>query len=60
MNSSNLIYLVRRMLTIEIGALDKGIKVEILYWKMVKSDKFNFLKVKIMLEPMQTCYFWLP
>jgi len=24
---------------------------------MVKSDKFNFLKVKVLLKPMQTCYF---
>jgi len=24
---------------------------------MVKSDKFNFLKVKMLLKPMQTCYF---
>jgi len=24
---------------------------------MMKSDKFNFLKVKILLKPMQTCYF---
>jgi len=25
---------------------------------MVKSDKFNFLKVKMLLKPMQICY-WL-
>jgi len=25
---------------------------------MVKSDKFNFLKIKMLLKPMQTCYFW--
>jgi len=49
-----------RMLTIALEALDKGIKIEIYYWKMVKSGKFNFLKVKMLLKPMQTCYFWLP
>jgi len=27
---------------------------------MVKSDKFNFLKVKMLLKIMQTCYFWFP
>jgi len=27
---------------------------------MVKSDKFNFLMVKMLLKPMQTYYFWLP
>jgi len=26
---------------------------------MVKIDKFNFLKIKMLLKPMQTCYFWL-
>jgi len=27
---------------------------------MVKNDKFDFLKVKMLLKPMQTCFFWLP
>jgi len=26
----------------------------------MKSDEFNFLKVKILLNLMQTCYFWFP
>ena len=28
--------------------------IEILYWKMVKNDEFNFLKVEILLNPIQT------
>jgi len=27
---------------------------------MVKSDKFNFLKVKMLLKPIQIYYFWFP
>lgn len=39
------------MLKSDLGALVKMmIKIEILYWKMVKTDEFNFLKVKIFIE----------
>jgi hypothetical protein len=42
------------MLKSALRALVKRIKEEILYWKIVESDEFNFLKVKILLNPMQT------
>jgi len=45
---------IREMLQSVLDALVKRIKIEILYWKMVKSDEFNFLKVKILLNSMQT------
>jgi len=47
------------MLTSALGTLDKRIKIEILYSKMVKIDEFKFLKVKMLLNPMQTFYFLL-
>jgi len=31
--------------------LNKRIKIEVLYWKIGKSDEFNFLKVKLSLNP---------
>jgi len=46
------------MLKSALRALVKRIKIEILHWKMVKNDEFNFLKVKILLNPIQTYYFW--
>jgi len=45
------------MLTIAFGALVKMIKIETLYWEMVKSEEFNFLKVKTLLNSMQIYYF---
>jgi len=38
--------------------LVKRIKKEMLYSKMMKSDEFDFLKVKILLNLMQIYYFW--
>jgi len=37
-----------KMLKSVLGALDKRIKIEILYLKMVKRDELKFLKVKIL------------
>jgi len=45
------------MLNNALEALNKRIKIKILYWKMIKGDEFKFLKVKILLNLMQTCYF---
>jgi len=45
------------MLKSALKALVKRIKIEILHWEVVKSDEFYFLKVKILLNPMQTYYF---
>jgi len=42
------------MLKSALRALVKRIKIEILHWKMVKNDEFNFLKVEILLNPIQT------
>jgi len=47
------------MLKNAFNALVKRIKLEILHWKMVKSDGFDFLKVKLLLNQMQTYYFLL-
>jgi len=49
-----------KMLKSAFKALVKKIKLEILNWKMVKSDEFDFLKVKILLNPMKIYYFWFP
>jgi len=38
------------MLKSVLEALIKMIKIETLYWKMVKSEEFNFLKVKTLLN----------
>jgi len=46
------------MLKSALGALVKKIKIEILHWKIVKSDEFYFLKVKILLNSMKIYYFW--
>jgi len=43
--------------SIALNALVKMIKIEILYWKMIKNNEFNFLKVKILLNVIQTYYF---
>jgi len=40
------------MLNSALGAIVKMIKIEILHWKMVKSEEFNFLKVKTLLNSM--------
>jgi hypothetical protein len=45
------------MLKNALRVLVKRIKIVILHWEMVKSDEFDFLKVKIVLNPMQTSYF---
>lgn len=34
---------VKKMLKIALGAFVKRIRIEILHWKIVKSDEFNFL-----------------
>jgi len=38
------------MLKSVFKALVKMIKIETLYWKIVKSEEFNFLKVKTLLN----------
>jgi hypothetical protein len=38
-------------------ALVKMIKIEILLWKMVKKDEFNYLKVKVLLNLIQAYHF---
>jgi len=40
------------MLKSALGALVKMIKIETLYWETVKSEEFNFLKVKTLLNSM--------
>lgn len=35
------------MLKSDLKALVNNIRIEILYWKIVKSDKLDFLKLKI-------------
>lgn len=45
-------YTKREMLKSALGALVKMIKIETLYWEMVKSEEFNFLKVKTLLNSM--------
>ena len=45
------------MLKSVLRALVKRVNLKMLYWKMVKSDRFNFLKVKKLLNSMQTYYF---
>ena len=41
-----------RLVTLFLGAMVKMIKIETLHWKMVKSEEFNFLKVKTLLNSM--------
>jgi len=48
------------MLKSALGALIKMTKIEKLYCEMVKSEEFNFLKVKILLISMEIYYFWFP
>jgi len=45
------------MLKSAVKVLVKKTNLELFYWKMVKSDIFNFLKVKKLLSLMQTYYF---
>lgn len=40
------------MLKSALRALVKRTKIEMLHWKMVKSNEFNFLKDKKLLNPM--------
>jgi len=42
------------MLKSVLRALVKNIQIEILHWKIVKNDEFDFLKVKILLNSMKT------
>jgi len=44
------------MLKSVLGALVKMIKIEILYWEIVKSEEFKFLKVKTLLYILQNEY----
>jgi len=46
-----IIIIIRDMLKSALRVLVKRTKTEILHWKMVKSDEFDFLKVKILLNP---------
>jgi hypothetical protein len=45
--------ITREMLKSVLMTLVKKIQIEILHWKMVKRDEFDFLKVKILLPPFQ-------
>jgi len=40
-----------------LRALIKMTNLEMLYWEMMKSDRFDFLKVKKLLNSKQTYYF---
>jgi len=40
------------MLNSVLGAMVKMIKIKTLYWEIMKSEKFNFLKVKTLLNLM--------
>jgi hypothetical protein len=46
--------ILREMLKSALRALVKRTKVEMLYWEIVKSERFDFLKVKKLLNSMQT------
>ena len=54
------IFFYEKCLKSAFRVLVKKIQIEILHWKIVKNDKFDFLKVKILLNFMQTYYFCLP
>jgi len=58
--STCIIIIISEMLKSALRALVKKIQIKILYWKMVKIEEFDFLKVKILLNFMQTCYFSFP
>jgi len=58
--STCIIIIISEMLKSALKALVKKIQIKILYWKMVKIEEFDFLKVKILLNFMQTCYFSFP
>lgn len=53
-------YTYCKMIKNVLKLLIKKIKIKILYQKMIKSDGFNFLNIKILLNPMQTYYFQFP
>jgi len=42
------------MVNCALRALIKNTKIEVLYWKIIKGDKFDFLKVKKLLNSIQT------
>jgi len=42
----------KEMLKSAFGAFVKMIKIETLYWKMMKNEEVNFLKVKTLLNSM--------
>jgi len=46
------------MLKNALETLIKKIKIEKMYWRMVKSCELNFLKVKKLLISMSTYNFW--
>jgi len=48
---------LRKMLKSALKALVKKTNLEMLYWKMVKRYGFDFLKVKKLLNSIQTYYF---
>ena len=48
------------MLKSALRALVKRTNLEMLYWEVVKNDRFDFLKVKKLLNSMQTNHFWFP
>ena len=58
LSSSSKMY--KEMIKSAHEVLVKMIKIEILYWEMVKTDEFNFLKFKILLNPLQKYYFLVP
>lgn len=47
-------FIKKKTLKNDFGALIKRILTKILYWERVKSNQFNFLKIKMLLNPIQT------
>jgi len=48
------------MLKSVVGVLVKRIRIEKMYWKIVKSCEFNLIKVKKLLISMSSYYFLFP
>jgi len=40
--------------------MDKKTNLEMFYWKMLKRNRFNFLKIKKLLNSMKNYYFLFP